>query len=430
MQYQHIKVPQQGQNITINEHGLWEIPPEPIIAYINGDGVGLDVMPVMRDIVNKAIEYCYKNTRKIHWMQVYNGEQAAKLYDGDWFPQETINAVRECKIAIKGPLTTPLGGGFRSLNVALRQEMDLFVNMRTIKGFSALPSPLKNPFLTNITVLRDSSEDVYSGIEWQAGSIENEKMLDFLCEEMGVTRLRFTQECGIGIKNISKEGSERLVRYAINYTLKNNSDSLTLVHKGNVLKFTDGAFKRWGFALAKNEFKAINHENGRWLQIPRVEQPPLIIKEVIADNMLQQCLMHPEQFDVVATTNQNGDFLADMLSAQVGGVGIMPAANLNNDVAFFEPTHGTFERIAGQNKANPSSSILSAVLMLKFMKWDEAATLIENALEKTLAAGEVTFDLAPSTNAVEANNVSHNVNPQNSTTLTCTDFAQKVIEHF
>lgn len=416
MQYQHIKVPELGEHITINTKGEWLIPNEPIIAYINGDGVGQDVTPIMRHVVNSAVEHCYGFSKKIHWMQVFNGEQAAKLYDGDWFPQETINAVRACKIAIKGPLTTPLGGGFRSLNVALRHEMDLFVNMRTIKGFSALPSPLKNPLLTNITVLRDSSEDVYSGIEWQAGSIESEKMLDFLCEEMGVTRLRFTQECGIGIKNISKEGSERLVRYAIRYALKNNSESLTLVHKGNVLKFTDGAFKRWGFALAQSEFNAVPHHNGRWLQIPRENNPPLILKEVIADNMLQQCLMNPEQFDVVATTNQNGDFLADMLSAQVGGVGIMPAANLNNDVAFFEPTHGTFERIAGQNKANPSSSILSAVLMLKFMKWDKAADLIENALENTLKSANVTFDLAPNIN--------------NSKTLSCSDFAQKVIEHF
>jgi isocitrate dehydrogenase len=416
MQYQHIKVPDNGENIHIDDQGQWHIPEQPIIAYIDGDGVGLDVMPVMRQVVDAAIEHCYGKKLKIHWMQVYNGEQAAKLYDGDWFPQETINAVRECKIAIKGPLTTPLGGGFRSLNVALRHEMDLFVNMRTIKGFSALPSPLKDPFTTNITVLRDSSEDVYSGIEWQAGSVESEKMLDFLCEEMGVTRLRFAQECGIGIKNISKEGSERLIRYAINYALKNERESLTLVHKGNVLKFTDGAFKRWGFALAKQEYNANEHENGRWLEIQRTNLPPLIIKEVIADNMLQQCLMDPAQFDVVATTNQNGDFLADMLSAQVGGVGIMPAANLNTEVAFFEPTHGTFERIAGQDKANPSSSLLSAVLMLKFMGWVEAACVIENALEMTFASGQVTFDLAQS---------SHN-----STTLSCKQFANKVIEHF
>ena len=416
MQYQHITVPENGEHILIDEQGQWHIPEHPIIAYIDGDGVGLDVMPVMRKVVDAAIEHSYGPRRKIHWMQVYNGEQAAKLYDGDWFPQETINAVRDCKIAIKGPLTTPLGGGFRSLNVALRHEMDLYVNMRTIKGFSALPSPLKNPFTTQITVLRDSSEDVYSGIEWQAGSVESEKMLDFLCEEMGVTRLRFTQECGLGIKNISKEGSERLIRYAINYALKNNSESVTLVHKGNVLKFTDGAFKRWGFTLAKREYAAIEHQNGRWLEIQRADLPPLVIKEVIADNMLQQCLMDPAQFDVVATTNQNGDFLADMLSAQVGGVGIMPAANLNTEVAFFEPTHGTFERIAGQDKANPSSSLLSAVLMLKFMGWSEAAYLIENALESTFASGQVTFDLAQSNH--------------NSTTLSCKQFANKVIEHF
>lgn len=416
MQYQHITIPPEGEKIRIDERGVWHIPAKPIIAFIEGDGVGQDISPVVRMLVNSAVEHCYGKLKKIYWMEVFNGEKAARLYDGDWFPQETINAVREYKIAIKGPLTTPLGGGFRSLNVALRQEMDLFVNMRTIKGFSALPSPLKNPFNTNITVLRDSSEDVYSGIEWQAGSVESEKILDFLCEEMGVTRLRFTQECGIGIKNISKEGSERLVRYALNYALNNNHKSLTLVHKGNVLKFTDGAFKRWGFELAKQEFNATTHDNGRWLNISRDGLPPLVIKEVIADNMLQQCLMHPEQFDVVVTTNQNGDFLADMLSAQVGGVGIMPAANLNNEVAFFEPTHGTFERIAGKNKANPSSSILSAVLMLNFMKWHEAAMLIESALEKTYKSGELTFDL------------SENIN--NSITLSCTDFAKKVIEHF
>ncbi|MBB1423111.1 NADP-dependent isocitrate dehydrogenase [Pseudoalteromonas sp. SG43-7] len=414
MGYQHIEIPPQGEQISIDNKGVWHIPAQPIIAYIDGDGVGQDISPCMRDIVNHAVQLCYQGVRKIHWMEVFNGEKAAQLYDGDWFPQETIHAVRQFKIAIKGPLTTPIGGGFRSLNVALRHEMDLFVNMRPIKGYCALPSPLKKPENTNIVVIRDSSEDVYSGIEWQAGSVEAEKMLDFLCQEMGVTRLRFDQQCGIGIKNISKEGSERLVRYAIAYALEQNSDSVTVVHKGNVLKFTDGAFKRWGFAVAQTEFSAIPHSNGRWLEIPREGLAPLVIKEVIADNMLQQALMNPEQFDVVVTTNQNGDYLADMLTAQVGGIGIMPTANLNNEVAFFEPTHGTFERIAGQNSANPTSSILSAVMMLRFMNWHEAANSIELALQQTFIAGEVTFDLQ--------------AEQQNSTILSCSDFTQRIIE--
>tara|TARA_R110001606_G_scaffold291_1_gene1181 strand:- start:4740 stop:5999 length:1260 start_codon:yes stop_codon:yes gene_type:complete len=414
MGYQHIEIPPQGEQISTDNKGVWHIPAQPIIAYIDGDGVGQDISPCMRDIVNHAVQLCYQGVRKIHWMEVFNGEKAAQLYDGDWFPQETIHAVRQFKIAIKGPLTTPIGGGFRSLNVALRHEMDLFVNMRPIKGYCALPSPLKKPENTNIVVIRDSSEDVYSGIEWQAGSVEAEKMLDFLCQEMGVTRLRFDQQCGIGIKNISKEGSERLVRYAIAYALEQNSDSVTVVHKGNVLKFTDGAFKRWGFAVAQTEFSAIPHSNGRWLEIPREGLAPLVIKEVIADNMLQQALMNPEQFDVVVTTNQNGDYLADMLTAQVGGIGIMPAANLNNEVAFFEPTHGTFERIAGQNSANPTSSILSAVMMLRFMNWHEAANSIELALQQTFIAGEVTFDLQ--------------AEQQNSTILSCSDFTQRIIE--
>ena len=413
MQYQHISVPSNGAQITIDSKGQWHIPDNPVIAYIEGDGVGQDISPVMRDIVDAAVNQAYQGDKQIHWMEVFNGEKAAALYDGDWFPQETLHAVRQYKIAIKGPLTTPLGGGFRSLNVALRHEMDLFVNMRPIRSYPHLPSPLKEPEKTQITVIRDSSEDVYSGIEWQAGSIDNERMLDFLCQEMGVTRLRFDNQCGIGIKNSSKEAAERLMRYALNFALKEHSESLTVVHKGNVLKFTDGAFKRWAFALAEQEFNAVAHENGRWLVIKRDEQDDLIIKEVIADNMLQQALLTPEQFDVVVTTNQNGDYLADMLTAQVGGVGIMPAANLNNEVAFFEPTHGTFNRIAGEDTANPTSSILSSVMMLRFMGWHEAANNIEKALEQTLSANEMTFDLA---NLVA-----------DATMLSCSDFATSII---
>ncbi len=413
MQYQHISVPEQGEQITIDKNGQWCIPDNPVIAYIEGDGVGQDISPVMRSIVDSAIEAAYQGERRIHWMEVFNGEKAAALYDGDWFPQETLHAVRQFKIAIKGPLTTPLGGGFRSLNVALRHEMDLFVNMRPIRSYPHLPSPLKEPEKTHITVIRDSSEDVYSGIEWQAGSIDNERMLDFLCQEMGVTRLRFDTQCGLGIKNSSKEAAERLMRYALNYALKQQSKSLTVVHKGNVLKFTEGAFKRWAFAVAEQEFNAVAHENGRWLLIKRDNQDDLVIKEVIADNMLQQALLTPEQFDVIVTTNQNGDYLADMLTAQVGGVGIMPAANLNNEVAFFEPTHGTFNRIAGENMANPSSSILSAVMMLRFMGWQEAAQKVESALEETLLAKELTFDLADYVTGA--------------TMLNCSDFAKSII---
>ncbi len=423
MQYQHITIPIDGEAITVTSDGHWNIPERPIIAFIEGDGVGGDITPMMRKVVDAAIASSYQNARKIEWMQVYNGEKAAQLYDGDWFPQETIHAVRQFKIAIKGPLTTPIGGGFRSLNVALRQEMDLFVNMRPVRSYANLPSPLKNPEKTNMVVFRDSSEDIYSGVEWQAGSVEAEKVLDFLCHDMGVTRLRFDSQCGIGIKNISQEGSARLMRHALNYALAQNSESLTVVHKGNVLKFTDGAFKRWSFEVAKQEFGAVEHVNGRWLQIERPAMPPLLIKEVIADNMLQQALIKPEDFDVIVTTNQNGDYLADMLTAQVGGIGILPAANLNQEVAFFEPTHGTFSRIAGKNMANPTSSILSGVMMLRFMNWHEAADSIEQALSQTLKAAELTFDLHQDNESVTY----HEEERESPIILSCSEFADKII---
>jgi isocitrate dehydrogenase len=415
-EYQHIRIPEKGSKISVNEDGSLCVPDHPIIAFIEGDGVGVDITPVMLKVVNACIEKAYKGKKTIQWMEVYNGEKAAQMYDGDWFPQETLEAVREYSVAIKGPLTTPIGGGFRSLNVALRQEMDLYVNMRPIQWIEGVPSPLKAPHKTNMVVFRDNSEDVYSGVEFKAGSNDSERILEFLQCEMGVTRIRFTENCGIGIKHISEQGSKRLVRKAIEFALKNNRESVTLVHKGNIMKFTEGAFKQWGYQIAKEEFSAIQHDNGRWLQIknPNTNQS-LIIKDVIADSMLQQIILCPEDYDVIATTNQNGDFISDALAAQVGGVGIAPAANLNDEVAFFEPTHGTAPRLAGCDKVNPSSIILCAQMMLKHIGWFEAEKLITKGLEGAIRSKHVTYDFASKiTGATE---------------VSCSRFGELVIEN-
>ncbi|SFC07932.1 NADP-dependent isocitrate dehydrogenase [Pseudoalteromonas denitrificans] len=395
MHYQHIRVPETGSKITVNADGTLAVPNNPIIAYIEGDGVGVDITPVMLDVVNAAVAKAYGNKNKIHWMEVFNGEKAAQMYDGDWFPQETLEAVRDHCVAIKGPLTTPIGGGFRSLNVALRQEMDLYVNMRPVKWFKGVPSPLKNPEKTNMVVFRDNSEDIYSGIEFKAGSVDSEKLIEFLQYEMGVTRIRFSENCGIGIKHISEEGSKRLIRQAINFALLNNRESVTLVHKGNIMKFTEGAFKQWGYQIAKDEFGAIMHENGRWMTIKhKKSENNLIIKDVIADSMLQQIILRPQMYDVIATMNLNGDFIADALAAQVGGVGIAPGANLNDELAFFEPTHGTVPKFAGLDKVNPSSILLCAQMMLEHIGWHEAAQLISRGLEGAIATKKVTYDFA------------------------------------
>jgi len=415
-EYQHIRIPENGTKISVNEDGSLCVPDQPIIAFVEGDGVGVDITPVMLSVVNACVQKAYNGKKKIKWMEVYNGEKAAQMYDGDWFPQETLEAVREYSVAIKGPLTTPIGGGFRSLNVALRQEMDLYVNMRPIQWIEGVPSPLKAPHKTNMVVFRDNSEDVYSGVEFKAGSNDSERILEFLQCEMGVTRIRFTENCGIGIKHISEQGSKRLVRKAIEFALKNNRESVTLVHKGNIMKFTEGAFKQWGYQIAKEEFSAIQHDNGRWLQIqnPNTNQP-LIIKDVIADSMLQQIILCPEDYDVIATTNQNGDFISDALAAQVGGVGIAPAANLNDEVAFFEPTHGTAPRLAGCDKVNPSSIILCAQMMLKHIGWFEAEKLITKGLEGAIRSKHVTYDFASKiTDATE---------------VSCSRFGELVIEH-
>lgn len=416
VEYQHICVPEDGLKIILNKDGSIKVPNNPIIAFIEGDGVGVDITPVMLNVVNSCVEKAYSGKRQIKWMEVYNGEKAAKMYDGDWFPQETLEAIREYRVAIKGPLTTPIGGGFRSLNVALRQEMDLYVNMRPIKWIDGVPSPLKEPHKTNMVVFRDNSEDIYSGVEFKAGSSDSERLLEFLQAEMGVTRIRFTENCGIGIKHISEQGSKRLIRKAIKYAINNERDSVTLVHKGNIMKFTEGAFKQWGYQVAKEEFAANMHANGRWMEIQnKITNKPLIIKDMIADSMLQQIILCPENFDVLATMNQNGDFLSDALAAQVGGVGIAPGANLNDEVAFFEPTHGTAARLAGCNKVNPSSIILCAQMMLNHIGWFEAEKLISKGLEGAIKSKQVTYDF--SSEIIGSKEVS------------CSEFGQIIIEN-
>ncbi|MPW28038.1 NADP-dependent isocitrate dehydrogenase [Agarivorans sp. B2Z047] len=416
MPYQHIRVPAGGEKISLNQQQELQVPDKPIITYIEGDGVGVDITPVMLKVVDAAVAKAYGQQRKIMWMEVFNGEKAANMYDGDWFPQETLGAIREHKVAIKGPLTTPIGGGFRSLNISLRQEMDLFVNIRPIRWFQGVPSPLKKPELTDMVVFRENSEDIYSGIEWKAGSPGAERVIDFLQQEMGVTKMRFSEECGIGIKHISELGSKRLIRHAIQYAIDHQRDSVTLVHKGNIMKFTEGAFKNWGYQLAQEEFGAQTHSNGYWLEIPRQDgQAPLVIKDIIADSMFQQVTLHPELYDVIATMNQNGDLLADALAAHVGGIGIAPGANMSSEVAFFEPTHGTVPRLAGQDKVNPCSIILCAQMMLKHIGWIEAADLISQGVDGAIGARTVTYDFARMI--------------ENATEVSCSAFGDEVIKH-
>lgn len=416
MDYQHIRLPADGEKITFDEQGSLQVPSFPIISFIEGDGVGVDITPVMLDVVNAAVKKAYGDSRQIKWMEVFNGEKAAEMYDGDWFPQETLTAVRDHVVAIKGPLTTPIGGGFRSLNVALRQEMDLYVNMRPVRWFKGVPSPLREPQKTDMVVFRDNSEDVYSGIEWRADSADAERVIDFLQHEMGVTRLRFEENCAIGIKNISEQGSKRLIRQAIKYAMDNRRTSVTLVHKGNILKFTEGAFKQWGYQVAKQEFNAVTHPNGRWLVIEDQENDhQIIVKDMIADTMLQQIILKPEAYDVIATMNQNGDYLSDALAAQVGGIGIAPGANLNDEVAFFEPTHGTAPKLAGLDKVNPSSIILCAEMMLRHIGWLEAAEYIDRGIKGAFESKKLTYDFA---NKVEGASL-----------VSCSQFGEIVIDN-
>ena len=389
--YKHIRVPTHGEKITVNKDFSLKVPDQPILPYIEGDGTGVDITPVMKKVVDAAVDAAYAGKRKISWMEMFAGEKSCKVYgENVWLPDETLQASKEFVVSIKGPLTTPVGGGIRSINVALRQELDLYVCLRPVRYFKGVPSPLKQPEKTEMVIFRENSEDIYAGIEWQAETENARKVVKFLIEEMGVKKIRFPQTSGIGIKPVSREGTERLVRKAIQYAIANKRKSVTLVHKGNIMKFTEGAFRDWGYALAQKEFGGQLLDGGPWMKLPG----GIVIKDVIADAFLQQILLRPDEYDVIATLNLNGDYISDALAAQVGGIGIAPGANMSDSVAMFEATHGTAPKYAGKDYVNPGSLILSAEMMLRHMGWVEAADLIINSMEKTILDKVVTYDFA------------------------------------
>ena len=388
-----IVVPATGEKISVDAAGKLVVPNNPIIPFIEGDGIGVDVTPAMLKVVDAAVEKAYKGEKKISWMEIYTGEKSTKIYGDDvWLPAETMDAMREYHVGIKGPLTTPVGGGIRSLNVALRQELDLYVCLRPVRYYEGTPSPVKQPELTDMVIFRENAEDIYAGIEWKADSAEAKKVIDFLQNEMGVKKIRFPENCGIGIKPMSEAGTKRLVRAALEYVIDNDRDSLTLVHKGNIMKFTEGAFKDWGYQLAREEFGAELIDGGPWCQFKNPKTGKnIIVKDVIADAFLQQILLRPAEYDVIATMNLNGDYISDALAAQVGGIGIAPGANIGDGVALFEATHGTAPKYAGQDKVNPGSLILSAEMMLRHLGWFEAADLIVKGMEGAIRNKTVTY---------------------------------------
>ena len=394
--YKHIRVPTEGGKITVKSDFTLDVPANPIIPFIEGDGTGVDITPVMRDVVDAAVRVAYGGKRKIVWMEMFAGEKSCRVYgENVWLPEETLEASREFVVSIKGPLTTPVGGGIRSINVALRQALDLYVCLRPVRYFKGVPSPLKQPEKTDMVIFRENSEDIYAGIEWQAQSEGAQKVIKFLIEDMGVTKIRFPQTSGIGIKPVSREGTERLVRKAIQYAIANQRKSVTLVHKGNIMKFTEGAFRDWGYALAQTEFGGQLLDGGPWLKLPaKVGAGGIVVKDVIADAFLQQILLRPEEYDVIATLNLNGDYISDALAAQVGGIGIAPGANTSDSVAMFEATHGTAPKYAGKDYVNPGSLILSAEMMLRHMGWVEAAERIVSSMEKAILDKVVTYDFA------------------------------------
>jgi isocitrate dehydrogenase len=375
------------------ERGKLVVPDKPVVPYIEGDGVGPEISSVMRSVLDAAVDAAYGGKRRLEWMEVLAGEKAARSTGGDYLPQETIDAIKECKVAIKGPLTTPVGGGIRSLNVALRQDMDLYVCLRPVRWFEGVPSPIRHPELVDMVVFRENTEDIYAGIEWESGSTEAKSVISFLRTEMGVKNIRFPETSAIGVKPVSKEGSERLIRAAIRYALKNGRRNVTLVHKGNIMKFTEGGFRKWGYALAEREFGAVQDEKGTW-RIPREGSEPLVVKDCICDAFLQNILLKPADYDVVATLNLNGDYVSDALAAEVGGIGIAPGGNINYDsgIAVFEATHGTAPDIAGQDKVNPLSEVLSGEMLLRYIGWTEAADMVTEGVRKAIASGNVTAD--------------------------------------
>ncbi len=395
MSFQNITLPADGVRITADAHGNLTVPDHPIIPFIEGDGIGVDITPVMRRVVDAAVAKAYGGKRGVAWMEIFAGEKAVKVYGADqWLPQETLDAVRDYVVSIKGPLTTPVGGGIRSLNVTLRQELDLYLCLRPIRYFTGTPSPLKHPEKTDMVIFRENSEDIYAGIEWAAGTPEVRKVIDFLQNEMGVKKIRFPDSSGIGIKPVSRDGTRRLVRKAIQYAIDNDRKVVTLVHKGNIMKFTEGGFKTWGYELAAEEFAAEPLDGGPWKRFknPRTGNE-IVINDVIADAFLQQILLRPENYSVIATLNLNGDYISDALAAQVGGIGIAPGANLSDSIAMFEATHGTAPSYAGKDQVNPGSLVLSAEMMLRHMGWVEAADLIIKGVSGAISHGTVTYDL-------------------------------------
>ena len=411
--FQHIKVPVEGEKILVNDDFSLTVPDYPIIPFIEGDGIGIDITPVMIKVVDAAVSKVYGDKKKIFWMEVYAGEKSTKLYGEDvWLPDETLQAAGEYVVSIKGPLTTPVSGGIRSINVALRQLLDLYVCLRPVRYFDGVPSPVKNPEKVHMVIFRENSEDIYAGIEWQAESASAQKVINFLINEMQVKSIRFPHSSGIGIKPVSREGTERLVRKAIQYAIDNKRSSVTLVHKGNIMKFTEGAFKNWGYSLAAREFNAEPLDGGPWMKLP-ADKGGIIIKDVIADAFLQQILLRPNEYDVIATLNLNGDYISDALAAQVGGIGIAPGANLSDSIAIFEATHGTAPKYAGKDQVNPGSIILSAEMMLRHIGWHKAADTIISAMEKTIQDKIVTYDFARLM--------------QNATEVTCSRFGDAII---
>ena len=414
--YKHIKVPA-GEKITVNPDFSINVPNNPIIPFIEGDGTGMDITPVMIKVVDAAVEKAYGGKRKIAWMEVYAGEKSTKVYGPDiWMPDETLDAVKEYVVSIKGPLTTPVGGGIRSLNVALRQSLDLYVCLRPVRYFKGVPSPVREPEKTDMVIFRENSEDIYAGIEWEAGTDGAKKMVDFLIKEMGVKKIRFPESSSIGIKPVSREGTQRLVRKAFQYAIDNDKPSVTLVHKGNIMKFTEGGFRDWGYELAMKEFGAQLVDGGPWCKFKNPKTgKDIIVKDVIADAFLQQILLRPNEYSVIATLNLNGDYISDALAAQVGGIGIAPGANMSDSIAMFEATHGTAPKYAGKDYVNPGSEILSAEMMLRHLGWIEAADLIISSMEKAILSKKVTYDFA-------------RLLP-GSTQVSCSGFGQVMIDH-
>ena len=416
--FQHIRVPPEGKQITLQANGSLLVPDHPIIPYIEGDGVGRDITPVMIKVVDAAVSKAYGGQRQIHWMEIYAGDKAVKLYgEGQGMPAETLQALQDYRVSIKGPLSTPVGGGHRSLNVTLRQALDLYVCLRPIRYFQGVPSPLKDPSRTDMVVFRENSEDLYAGIEFEARSEPAQRLVEFLTRELGVQKIRFPQTSGIGIKPVSIEGTERLMRQAIQYAIDHDKPSVTLVHKGNIMKFTEGGFRDWAYALARREFGAELVDEGPWCKLrnPRTGRD-IFIKDVIADAFLQQVLMRPSEFSVIATLNLNGDYISDAVAAQVGGLGIAPGANLSDAVAVFEATHGTAPKYAGKDYVNPGSAILSAEMMLRHMGWTEAADLIIAGMEKAIQSKRVTYDFARLMEGARQ--------------VSCSGFGQAVIQNF